>query len=81
MAKMLRAPVTGGLRTGCMGSETDHHLSEDTMQPTFTVLDELTADLFDLDARTVAGDLLVVDSITDNGCGTLPACNYPDPQS
>lgn len=45
------------------------------------VLDELTTDLFDLDARTVEGDLLVVDAITDNGCATLPACLYPDPQN
>jgi hypothetical protein len=44
------------------------------------VLDDLTADLFDLDARTVVGDVLAVDSVTDNGCGTQPACRYPDPQ-
>jgi hypothetical protein len=44
-------------------------------------VDDFTAGLFDLDARTVAGDLLAVDSITDNGCGTLPACRYPDPQN
>lgn len=44
------------------------------------VLDDLTADLFDLDTRTVDGGLLAVDAITDNGCGTLPACSYPDPQ-
>ncbi|WP_460309003.1 hypothetical protein [Actinocorallia aurea] len=52
-----------------------------TMQTSTEVLDDLTTDLFDLDARTVASDLLIVDSITDNGCGTLPACRYPDPQS
>jgi hypothetical protein len=46
-----------------------------------TVLDELTADLFDLDARTADSNLLAVDAITDNGCGTLPACRYPDSQN
>jgi hypothetical protein len=45
------------------------------------VLDELTADLFDLDARAVDGNLLAVDAVTDNGCGTQPACQYPDPQN
>ncbi|WP_322762616.1 hypothetical protein [Frankia sp. Cr2] len=45
------------------------------------ILDDLTVDLFDLDARTVDGNLLAVDAITDNGCGTLPACHYPDPQN
>jgi len=46
-----------------------------------TVLDELTADLFDLDARTADGNVLAVDAITDNGCGTQPSCRYPDPQN
>nr|WP_191910012.1 hypothetical protein [Microbispora cellulosiformans] len=45
------------------------------------VLDATTADLFDLDATDVGGSLLVVDAITDNGCGTQPACRYPDPQN
>ena len=51
------------------------------MTTSSAALDDLTADLFDLDARTTAGDLLAVDAITDNGCGTLPACRYPDPQN
>lgn len=46
-----------------------------------TVLDHLTADLFDLDATTVDGNLLAVDADTDNGCGTQPACRYPDTQN
>ena len=46
-----------------------------------TVLDDLTADLFDLDATTVDGNLLAVDADTDNGCGTQPACRYPDLQN
>ena len=51
------------------------------MKTSSEVLDDLTADLFDLDARTVVDDLLAVDAITDNGCGTLPACEYPNPRS
>lgn len=50
------------------------------MQDNSTVLDTLTAPLFDLDTRTADGDLLAVDATTDNGCGTQPACRYPDPQ-
>jgi hypothetical protein len=50
------------------------------MQDNGTALDPLTAALFDLDARTADGDLLAVDAITDNGCGTQPACRYPDPR-
>jgi hypothetical protein len=46
-----------------------------------TGFDDLASDLFDLDARTADGDLLVVDAVTDNGCGTLPACRYPDRQN
>ncbi|MEU9885335.1 hypothetical protein [Sphaerisporangium sp. NPDC051011] len=45
------------------------------------IIDGLTMDLFDLDARAVDGNLLAVDAVTDNGCGTLPACSYPDPRS
>lgn len=40
-------------------------------------LENLTADLFDV-GRTeapVAG--ITLDRTTDNGCGTQPACNYP----
>jgi hypothetical protein len=51
------------------------------MKDSSTVFDELTADLFDLDARTADGDLLAVDAITDNGCATQPACRYPDQQN
>lgn len=51
------------------------------MSTSSETLDDLTADLFDLDARTVADDLLAVDSITDNGCGTQPACRYPNLRS
>jgi len=51
------------------------------MTTSSAALDELTADLFDLDARTAVGDILAVDAITDNGCGTQPACRYPYPQN
>lgn len=52
----------------------------DLMQDNGAVLDTLTEDLFDLDARTADGDLLAVDAITDNGCGTQPSCRYPGAQ-
>jgi hypothetical protein len=45
------------------------------------LIDELTTDLFDLDARAVDGNLLAIDAVTDNGCGTQPACQYPAPQN
>lgn len=51
------------------------------MNTSSEVLDDLTTRLFDLDPRTTADDLLAVDSTTDNGCGTQPACRYPDPQN
>ncbi|MEU8269006.1 hypothetical protein AB0B89_17795 [Sphaerisporangium sp. NPDC049002] len=44
-------------------------------------LDKLMTDLFDLDAKTHEGALLAVDAMTDNGCGTQPACSYPEPRS
>ncbi len=52
----------------------------DVMTPT-AILADLTADLFDLDVRVEGPDTVVLDLITDNGCGTLPACLYPtDPR-
>jgi hypothetical protein len=50
------------------------------MPDDLTALDGLTSDLFDLDSRRLDGDLLVVDSLTDNGCGTQPSCQYPGEQ-
>jgi hypothetical protein len=50
-----------------------------TLMTDAQILDDYTADLFDLDAQTVDGSLLAVDAVTDNGCGTQPNCVYPDP--
>lgn len=40
--------------------------------------DDLVGQLFDVDLiEGPAGDI-VLDRTTDNGCGTQPACNYPE---
>jgi hypothetical protein len=41
------------------------------------VIDDLAAELFDVGLTQRPAEGIALDRTTDNGCGTQPACNYP----
>jgi hypothetical protein len=41
------------------------------------LLDDLTSELFDVGLIQGPAEGVTLDRTTDNGCGTQPACNYP----